>query len=148
MSKGTYLYDDVTGKVLPKDEVLALRAQRKPVKAVNATIYENKPVERGHWIYDRKTGEAVPSHLYRRDPKSGLTIQKDIEPYQAVFGKKVDGKLQRTVVGSRAQHRDELRARGVEEVGNEKITKHYEPAPGVSEDIRRAMHETGYHRSY
>lgn len=59
----------------------------------------------------------------------------DIEPYRnAINGK---------VIGGRKQHRDFLRAHGVVEVGNEKVEKRYEEAPGLKEDIRRSIQEVG-----
>lgn len=146
MTRGVYLHDDVTDKVLPKDEVLAMRAKRRAEKSSRSGIFEFRTIERGVWVFDRRTGELVPKSQYR--PQSGVTIRKDIDPYLAVTGRKVDGKLVRDYIGGRKQHLDNLKARNMEEVGNEKITKQYEAAPGVAEDIRRAMHEEGYHRSY
>jgi hypothetical protein len=62
-------------------------------------------------------------------------VMGDIEPYKNV----VDGK----VIGGRKQHRDFLKARGLVEVGNEKIEKKYEAPVGVREDIKRAIDEVG-----
>jgi len=138
-SRGTYLYDTETQRVLPKDEVMRLRALRKTHG--RSTVHEGRTVERGHWIWDKRQMKLVPRAEYR--PYSGVTIIKDIEPYQAVFGKKVGGKLEREVIGGRKQHNDALRARGVIEVGNEKITKQYEAAPGLRDDMRRALQEHG-----
>jgi hypothetical protein len=59
----------------------------------------------------------------------------DIEPYKNT----VDGK----VIGGRKQHRDFLKSRNLVEVGNEKIEKKYEEAPGLREDIKRAITEVG-----
>ncbi len=76
-------------------------------------------------------------HYRRRrgEEKIGLQIMKDIEPYKNV----VDG----GVIGGRAQHRDFLRARGLVEIGNEKVEKKpYEPT-GIAADVVRAMQETG-----
>ena len=62
-------------------------------------------------------------------------VMGDLEPYRNT----VDGK----VIGGRKQHRDFLRSRNLVEVGNEKIEKTYEEAPGVKEDIKRAISEVG-----
>lgn len=72
---------------------------------------------------------------YSRASVSGLTIIKDIEPYKNV----VDG----GVIGSRKQHKDFLRARGMVEVGNELVTKKYDEPKYVDRDIRRAIEEHG-----
>lgn len=106
-----------------------------------STLFEDKMVERGHWKDDRITKESIPIDEWNRRYGGPQThsILKDMDPYKNVYGE---------VIGGRKQHRDFLKARGVVEVGNEKIEKQYEEAPGVSEDIRRAMHETGYRREY
>jgi hypothetical protein len=62
-------------------------------------------------------------------------VMGDIEPYKNT----VDGK----VIGGRKQHRDFLKSRNLVEVGNEKIEKKYEEAPGLREDIKRAISEVG-----
>lgn len=73
------------------------------------------------------------------EDRIGLQIMKDIEPYKAV------GMKGRPVITSRRQHRDEMRARGLVEIGNEKVEKKpYEPQ-GVAQDIARAMNEGGWH---
>lgn len=137
MTRGVFLHDDVTDKVLPKDEVLAMRAKRRAEKSSRSDIFEFRTIERGVWVFDRRTGELVPKSQYR--PQSGITVRKDIDAYVSV---------NKEYIGGRKQHRDMLRARGAIDVGNEKITKQYEAAPGVAEDIRRAMHEEGYHKAY
>lgn len=69
------------------------------------------------------------------EDRVGLQIMKDIDPYKNV----IDG----SVIGGRKQHRDFLKARGLVEVGNEKVEKKsYEPV-GVAADVVRAMQETG-----
>lgn len=74
---------------------------------------------------------------YRRkgEDRSGLTIIKDIEPYKNV----IDG----GVIGSRKEHKDFLRSRGLVEIGNEQVTHRPEEAPGLKQDIRRALEEHG-----
>lgn len=78
------------------------------------------------------------AHYHKRkgEERIGLQIMKDIEPYKAV------GMTGKPIIGSRKQHRDEMRARGLVEIGNEKITqKPYEPQ-GIAQDIARAWHES------
>ncbi len=68
------------------------------------------------------------------EDRIGLQIMKDIDPYKNV----IDGK----VIGGRKQHKDFLKARGLVEIGNEKVTqKPYEPQ-GIAQDIVRAWHES------
>ena len=75
-------------------------------------------------------------HYTRTDEERiGLQIIKDIEPYKNV----VDG----GVIGSRKQHKDFLRGRGLIEIGNEVVTKKYEEPQHVGRDIRRALEEHG-----
>lgn len=70
------------------------------------------------------------------EDRIGLQIMKDIEPYKAV------GIPGQPVISGRAQHRAELKARGMVEIGNEKVTqKPYEPQ-GIAQDIVRAWHES------
>lgn len=69
------------------------------------------------------------------EERIGLQIMKDIEPYKAV------GLPGKPIIGSRSQHRAEMKAHGMVEVGNEKVTKQYEPAPGLRDDIKRALHQ-------
>lgn len=78
--------------------------------------------------------ECIGHYAKRRgEDRIGLQIVKDIEPYKNV----VDG----GVIGGRKQHRDFLRSRGLVEVGNEQVTKRYEEAPGLKQDLRRALEE-------
>lgn len=76
-------------------------------------------------------------HFHKREgeDKIGLQIVKDIEPYKAI------GLPGAPVIGGRAQHRAEMRAHGMVEVGNEKVTKQYEAPPGLREDLKRALHD-------
>ena len=78
---------------------------------------------------------ACAGHYRKHGNRIGLQIMKDIEPYRNV----VDGK----VIGGRREHRDFLRSRNLVEVGNDVVTKSYEAAPGLGEDIRRAVQENG-----
>ena len=76
------------------------------------------------------------AHYHKRkgEDRIGLQIMKDIEPYKNV----VDG----GVIGSRKHHRDFMRARGLVEIGNEKVAqKPYEPV-GIAQDIARAWNES------
>jgi hypothetical protein len=90
-------------------------------------------IVRKRWIQDPKTGQFIPEEEYVR-PGTGQApmVMGDIEPYRNM----VDGR----VIGSRSHHRRFLRDHGLIEVGNEKMTPpKYKPAPGLKEDIRRAM---------
>jgi hypothetical protein len=88
---------------------------------------------RRRWIQDPLTNKFIPEEEYVR-PEIGQApiVMGDIEPYRNV----VDGR----VITSRSHHRRFLREHGLIEVGNEKMTlPKYKPAPGLKEDIRRAM---------
>lgn len=90
-------------------------------------------MSRESYIYDRKLGKVVPKSEYHRE-HTGLTIIKDIEPYQSVIDK--------SVIGGRKQHRDHLRAHGCVEVGNDmqRPTKSWD-MPAVGADIKRVLGE-------
>lgn len=102
-------------------------------------LYENKMVERGHWIIHHKTGELIPAKEYKPEYSNSKSahIIKDIEPYMAVTGE---------YIGGRRQHRDFLRAHGVVEVGNEVLPEKKIEEPKTEEvikDIKRAFEEVG-----
>lgn len=84
---------------------------------------------------ERWPAECMDHYRKRKgEDRIGLQIMKDIDPYKNV----IDGK----VIGGRKQHKDFLKARGLVEIGNEKVTqKPYEPQ-GVAQDILRAWHES------
>jgi hypothetical protein len=132
-----FVYDDVTGEVMSKEQLAKLRAGRSPAKQ---TASLPSVVERGRWKWDRKNQELVSiDEFYRRYPdySIGLQIVKDVEPYKSV----VSGE----VIGGRKQHRDHLKGRGLVEIGNEKVErKPLEAPPGLGEDIRRALEQTGW----
>lgn len=93
-------------------------------------------------IWDRSArngrGDWVPAHEYRRPVKSGLQIIGAPEPFQSM----ADGKF----YTSREKYRADLRARGFEEVGNERAAfdpQPFRPSGGVADDIRRVMSERG-----
>lgn len=95
--------------------------------------------ERGSWVFDRD-GNLVPRSQYHAQAQPGrLQVVRDIDPYKsAVTGE---------VIGGRRQHRDHLRAHGVVEVGNEKLTAHRPaPLPSAGMDVKRAfdMVRSGY----
>lgn len=79
------------------------------------------------------------------EPKSGLQIVRDIEPYRAV-GADVALGGSAPVIGGRRQHREFLRRNGYVEVGNEKPVSGERPKLSRRElvsDIRRAMGDPG-----
>lgn len=85
--------------------------------------------------------QACMGHYHKRknEERSGIQIMKDIDPYKsAVTGE---------VIGGRRQHRDHLRARGLVEIGNEKVQrKPLESPGGIGNDIVRAANELGHWR--
>lgn len=89
------------------------------------------------YVWDKKArkgkGAWVSADKYRADSHARrLQVVADIQPYQsAVTGE---------VIGGRRQHRDHLRAHGLEEVGNEKLSpKKYEPMPSAAPDVAHAF---------
>lgn len=125
-------------------------ARREPVDPEKrSTIFDNVSVTRGHWREDRVTKEMIPVSEWQAKYGTGpsITIIKDIEPYQAVTGRMVEGKLVRDVIGGRKQHRDHLRGTGTIEVGDQIPKAKVKETPGgLQQDIARAMQETGYWR--
>lgn len=93
-----------------------------------------------NWHNPENWPQECMDHYRKRNQKHGESPQymKDIEPYKSTL----DG----TIINSRSAHKAHLRINGCIEVGNEKIEKKYEPAPGLTQDIVRAMNETGYWR--
>lgn len=89
--------------------------------------------QRGSWVWDREKQKLVPKAEYHASTQNGGSIQvlRDIDPYKsAVTGE---------VIGGRRQHRDHLRAHGLVEVGNEKLTHRKAPPAAVAPDIRQAL---------
>ena len=79
------------------------------------------------------------------EPKSGLQIIRDIEPYRAA-GADVDAGDRRPIIGGRRQHREFLSRNGYVEIGNEKPVSGERPTLSREErvhDIRRAMGDYG-----
>lgn len=79
------------------------------------------------------------------EPKSGLQIIRDIEPYQAA-GADVGAGDRRPIIGGRRQHREFLSRNGYVEIGNEKPVSGERPTLSREErihDIRRAMGDFG-----
>jgi hypothetical protein len=61
------------------------------------------------WIYIN--GEAIPAGRFEPEPVADYHVMPDIQPYQSMC----DGSM----ITSRSQHREHLRAHGVIELGNE-----------------------------
>lgn len=79
------------------------------------------------------------------EPRSGLQIIRDIDPYRAV-GADVAAGNKRPVIGGRRQHREFLSRNGYVEVGNEMPVQGERPKVTRAElvgDIRRAMGDFG-----
>lgn len=87
------------------------------------------------YIQDPDTLELVPADQYYKEPKSGLEIMHDIEPYRSM----IDG----SIITSRSKHRVHLKQHGCEEVGNDssltKPRKPIESPPGLKEAIAQSM---------
>jgi hypothetical protein len=64
---------------------------------------------------------------------SGPMIIKDIEPYRSP--------VDRSVIGSRTQHRDHLKRHRLVELGNEKVKPRPRPMPALGPDLRRAYEQ-------
>lgn len=101
---------------------------------IKLPVFMRKKVQRGSWIFDRDKGKFVPRDKYyarEHASKSGLQIVSDIKPYKsAVTGE---------VIGGRRQHRDHLRAHGVVEVGNEKMTTRTPDVSPAGPDVKQAF---------
>ena len=85
--------------------------------------------------YVQINGELVEKVDYYADPLAPI-VMPDIQPYQSM----ADGSM----ITSRSQHREHLRAHNCIEIGNE--TKHLQPKPltsppGLKETIIRATNE-------
>lgn len=61
------------------------------------------------WVYIG--GEAIPADRFDPEPVADYHVMPDIQPYQSMC----DGSM----ITSRSQHREHLRAHGVIEMGNE-----------------------------
>lgn len=84
------------------------------------------------FIQDPETLELVPAEDYRPKAAALHYVMPDIQPYRS----QIDGSL----IGSRSTHRAHLKAHGCIEVGNETQTaKAWSPAPGLKQDILKAM---------
>jgi len=68
---------------------------------------------RRSYVQDPATGELVPKGEYRRAAARGVMIAPDIAPFE------FPGEPGHWITG-RAQRRELMRARGLEEIGNEK----------------------------
>lgn len=94
-------------------------------------------------IWDRTArdgrGDWVPAHEYRRAAQAQrIHVIGAPEPFQSM----ADGKF----YTSKAKYRAELRARGFEEVGNERREfdpRPYQPTTGFADDFKRVMSERG-----
>lgn len=93
--------------------------------------------------YVFRDGACIPKHeappLRPRGPASGLA-----RPYVVSDGCEFVSMASGKVVTSKAAYRADLRARGLVEVGNERLDRGPPPPPkigGVGHDIRRAISE-------
>ena len=74
----------------------------------------------------------LPQDLPPRQRKGGgLQVIRDIEPYKSMETGEI--------IGGRKQHRDHLRAHGLIEVGNERITPKERKFEPVKTDLERAI---------
>lgn len=134
-----WVYDDAKREVVTREELAKRRAARQPAKQTSS-IFAGKAVQRGCWIYDRRSGELVPKTNYV--PADAPQVMRDLEPYKSMHtGEMIDG---------RKQHRDHLRAHGLRELGNEMETamkrRTVEPREKLDDTMRRAVQawEGGY----
>lgn len=135
-----FLYDAVSGEVVPADELRRRQAVREPRR--NVAVLVRKP-QRGRWIFDRATQTLVPAgefyaRKYGNTTPSDLAapmVVADVQPYKSV----IDG----SVIGGRRQHREHLRANGCVEVGNETVKPRARgPAKGeIAASVIRAMED-------
>lgn len=88
---------------------------------------------RTRYIWDPETRELVEIPT-ERDPSVRLHVQGVHEPFQS----QADGKW----YSSKAAYRADLRARGYEEVGNEKSWRGYEPQPLNRPSFEERLHRT------
>jgi hypothetical protein len=83
--------------------------------------------------------DACMGHYRRHKENESGQIIKDIEPYKGV------GIPGNPIIGGRKQHRDAMRAHGLVELGNEKVTrKPLEAPPGLAQDILRSAQQMGH----
>lgn len=101
------------------------------------------------WCYDADLDAMVqirgPGTNHYDEPRSGLQIIRDIEPYRPVAADVACGD-KRPVIGGRRQHREFLQRNAYIEVGNEKPVSGERPSLSRAErinDIRRAMGDFG-----
>lgn len=89
---------------------------------------------RKRWIQD-KNGNLIPEEeYYQREEVNAPMILPDIQPYRSMAtGEMITG---------RRQHREHLKAHGLVEIGNEKMTP--KKASIDREGIRRAAAEATY----
>lgn len=88
------------------------------------------------WIQDPVTLELIPADEWMGPSESKTAyVVEDIKPYRSPL----DG----SIVSSRSQHRAHMKAHGVIEVGNEKLTRPATKKPEVNrEQLRRDIADT------
>jgi hypothetical protein len=108
-----------------KDIAAAIDAKRatdnKQGAVARSNAFDHVIVERGRWVF--RNGELIPKSqavsetaeiaAQIRSPMEAPMVVRDIPEYVSM----IDG----SVISSRKQHRDHLRAHGCIEVGNEKL---------------------------
>lgn len=120
----TLVYRDGYGCVT-KDIAAGIDAKRAASAKKNtdarSTAFDSVTVERGSWVF--RNGELIPKKQAAtetaaiaaqiRSAHPAPMVMSDIEEYRSM----IDGSM----ITSRKQHRDHLRAHGCIEVGNEKV---------------------------
>lgn len=93
---------------------------------------EYPPDWKGRRTYVFRDGRCIPKiYAQSTQPEHGLTVIQDIAPYRSmVTGEQITG---------RRQHREHLRAHGLQEVGNEKPKP--PAAPDFSRETRSALRD-------
>lgn len=127
--------------LVPKDDLNAWLEKYQP-KTKHKFAMPTK-VERGSWVM--RDGKLVKKSAEILQFKGrGLQVIRDIEPFQNV------GIDRNEIVGGRAQKRDMMRARGIEECGDQirpaRNAPHYDAKAhqqSVVQSLKRALHHHG-----
>ncbi len=132
MTRGTYVWDPITGKVVEKSK----RTPEPPAKrAAAAALKRCRKAIRGRFYWNGR--DWVPyADRNRAGRGHGLQLVRDVDPYRSV----ITGET----IGGRRQHRDHLRAHGCVEIGNDMPQRRESgiDREGIRQDLKRAL-ETG-----
>lgn len=104
-------------------------------------------VERGHWVYDRASGQVVDAATYYANRPRGARSALAAPAIHSDFSDHVMCPADGVRYGSKGDYRAALKRHGCVEVGNEPIHQgagkpQYKPE-GIVDDVKRAMAEHG-----